>query len=139
VIAGTMEFKKKNTFGTVAFTSYGFFWLALVGLIALPSLGIGKAPDKNAMAAFLALWGIFTLLMFFGTLKMNVAIMFVFGSLVILFALLAIGDAAELPAVKRIAGYEGLICGASAIYTGIAHILNEIYGKEIIPICNVNK
>ena len=57
VIAGLMEYKKGNTFGTTAFTSYGFFWIALVGLLVLPSMGLGSATDKVALAYFLALWG----------------------------------------------------------------------------------
>src|SRR5437588_4961359 len=69
VIAGYIESKKNNTFGLTAFTSYGFFWLSLAGLIIMPKLG-WTAPSDNAMVAYLGVWGLFTFCMFFGTLKL---------------------------------------------------------------------
>ncbi|WP_183574775.1 acetate uptake transporter [Mucilaginibacter sp. X5P1] len=134
VIAGIIEAKKNNTFGLTAFTSYGFFWLSLVGLIVIPSLGWIPKPSEAGMSAYLGMWGLFTFLMFFGTLKLNRALQFVFGSLTILFILLAISDGTGNKGLGQIAGYEGIICGASAIYTGIANLLNEVYGKTVLPI-----
>lgn len=134
VIAGVIEAKKNNTFGLTAFTSYGFFWLSLVGLIVFPKLGWGTATSEGAMCAYLGIWGIFTLLLFFGTLRLNRALQFVFGSLTILFFLLVAGDATGNVSIKHLAGYEGIICGASAIYTGIANVLNEVYGRVVLPI-----
>jgi succinate-acetate transporter protein len=134
IIAGAMEWKKKNTFGTVAFTSYGFFWISLVALIVMPKFGIADASDKRTMAAYLFAWGLFSVVLFVATLKMNRAIMLVFFSLVVLFFLLAIGDATGISAVTRIAGYEGILCGLGAIYLGAAQILNEVYGRTILPV-----
>src|SRR6195952_758391 len=138
VIAGIIEAKKNNTFGLTAFTSYGFFWLSLVGLIVIPSLGWVPKPSEAGMSAYLGMWGLFTFLMFFGTLRLNRALQFVFGSLTILFVLLAISDGTENKNISHLAGYEGIICGASAIYTGIAQVLNEVYGKTVLPIGPVN-
>jgi succinate-acetate transporter protein len=138
VIAGIIEAKKNNTFGLTAFTSYGFFWLSLVGLWVLPKLGWAAVPAGNAVTAYLVMWGIFTFCLFFGTFKLNRALQFVFGSLTVLFALLAIGHATENESITHLAGYEGIICGASAIYTGIAQVLNEVYGKTVLPIGPVN-
>ena len=81
IIAGIMEFKKNNTFGTTAFTSYGFFWLSLVALNILPVMGYSNVSDSLSMAAYLFMWGLFTLFMFIGTLRINKALQFVFGSL----------------------------------------------------------
>ncbi|MGF7075904.1 acetate uptake transporter [Mucilaginibacter sp. 3215] len=134
VIAGVIEAKKNNTFGLTAFTSYGFFWLSLVGLLVMPKFGWGAAPSEEAMIAYLSIWGVFTLLLFFGTLRLNRALQFVFASLTILFFLLVAGDVTGNVGIKHLAGYEGIICGASAIYTGIANVLNEIYGKTVLPI-----
>ncbi len=136
MIAGIMEWKKGNTFAATAFTSYGMFWLALVGLIVLQktSLGIaGPSPDA-AMPAFFGMWGVFTAILFIGTLRLNRALQVVFGSLAVLFALLAIGDATGNEAITRLAGWEGLFCGASAIYAGLAQVLNEVYGRTVWPI-----
>ena len=139
VVAGMMEWKKGNTFGTTAFTSYGFFWLALVGLLLLPSLGIGTATDKGALAWFLGLWGVFTAVMFIGTLRMNRALQFVFASLALLFFMLALGNGLNEPTIIQAAGYLGIVCGLSAMYTGLAQVLNEVYGYELLPLCGVKK
>jgi succinate-acetate transporter protein len=134
VIAGIMEWKKKNTFATTAFCSYGLFWLTLVGLVFMPKMGLGKAPETSAMVAYLLMWGVFTSIMFIGTLRLNRALQFVFGSLTVLFFLLALGDATGSSAIKQIAGYEGIICGLSAIYTALAQVLNEVYGRTVAPL-----
>jgi len=137
VIAGIMEWKKNNIFGATAFTSYGFFWLSLVGILVMPEMGWGQAPETPAMVAYLLMWGIFTAVMFIATLKLNRALQFVFASLALLFFLLAIGDATGSAVIKQIAGYEGIICGLSAIYTASAIVLNKVYGRTILPICPV--
>jgi len=134
VIAGVMEWKKRNTFGTLAFTSYGFFWISLVVMLVLPKFGWAAAPNKASVGAYLALWGVFTLLLFFGTLRANKALMTVFGSLTILFFLLAASDLSGNETLTRIAGWEGLFTGFSAIYLGIAQVLNESFGRTVLPI-----
>ena len=87
IVAGIMESKKNNTFGFTAFVSYGFFWLTLVGLIVMPKLGWVPAVSNAGMIAYLIMWGIFTLLLFIGTLRISRALQIVFASLVILFFL----------------------------------------------------
>jgi hypothetical protein len=72
--------------------------------------------------------------MFIGTLKLNRALQLVFGSLALLFFLLALGDATGSSLIKKIAGYEGILCGISAIYAALAQVLNEVYGKVLAPI-----
>jgi succinate-acetate transporter protein len=139
IIAGIMEWKKGNTFGTTAFTSYGLFWLTLVWLIVAPKLGIAEATTNDAMAAYLFMWGLFTFVMFIGTLKLNRALQVVFLSLAILFWLLAYKDITGNAMIGTIAGYEGIFCGFSAIYTGLAQVLNECYGRIVLPLGPVKK
>ena len=134
IIAGILESKKNNTFGMTAFISYGFFWLSLVALIVMPKMGWIAAASNSAMIAYLVIWGIFTLLLFIGTFRISRALQVVFGTLVILFFLLAAGDATGNSSLKTITGYEGILCGASAIYTGIAGLLNEVYDKTVLPV-----
>lgn len=134
VIAGIMEYKKGNTFGATAFTSYGMFWLTLVGLLFLPKMGLAEPTEPTFFSVYLLLWGIFTLFMFFGTFKANLALQFVFGSLTVLFALLALGNFTGNSTILTIAGYEGIICGASAFYLAMAEVLNEQYGRTVLPI-----
>ncbi len=139
VIVGVMEWKKGNTFGTVAFSSYGLFWLTLVGLLVMPKMNWGTAADEGGMIAYFIMWGLFTLFMFVGTLKLNRALQVVFGSLVILFFMLALRDITGSEIIGKLTGYEGIICGASAIYASVAQIWNEVYGREVLPLGPVKK
>lgn len=142
IIVGAMEFKKGNTFGTVAFLSYGLFWWSLVMILLLPQFPefAGFAPSASSLAAYFIMWGIFTFGMFFGTLKANRALQFVFGSLFILFFMLAIREITKNPVISgsitfnTFTGVVGIICGASAVYLGIAEVLNEVHHKTILPI-----
>jgi len=130
IIAGIMEWKKKNTFGATAFTSYGLFWLSLVGLLVMPKMNWGNAPQSSAMVAYLFMWGLFTFVMFIGTLRLTKALQFVFGTLAILFWLLALADYTGSAMIKHIAGYEGIVCGLSAIYAALSQVLREVYAKK---------
>jgi succinate-acetate transporter protein len=134
VVAGVLESKKNNTFGMTAFVSYGFFWLTLVALIFMSKWGWITATSKSALATYLLMWGIFTLLLFIGTLRLSRALQFVFATLTLLFFLLAAGNYAENESIIKVAGFEGIICGGSAIYTGIANLLNEVYGRKVLPL-----
>ena len=134
IIAGILEFRKGNTFGFTAFTSYGSFWLTLVFIFVVPPIGHAEKTDGHFLACYLALWGIFTLFMTIGTLKAPVVLRFVFASLTVLFALLAIGKWTGSEMVIKVAGFEGIICGASAIYLAMAEVLNEKFGRVVMPI-----
>jgi succinate-acetate transporter protein len=134
VIAGKMEFRRGNTFATTAFTSYGLFWLSLVGLVLLPELGLGEATPTGFMGWYLFLWGVFTLFMFFGTLRGVLMLRIVFATLAILFFLLAIGEWAESTTITKIAGWEGIVCGASAFYLAMGEVINEALDRVALPI-----
>jgi len=138
IIAGIMEWKKNNTFGTTAFTSYGLFWLVLVALLLMPTLGLGEPTEKHAMACFFAAWGTFTFILFLGTLKLNRALQVVFLSLTILFFLLVARDLTGSPLIATVTGWEGIFCGLSAIYAGLAQVINEVYKKTVLPLGPVN-
>ena len=135
VIAGILEYKKGNTFGLTAFTSYGCFWLTLVFILLMKSMVKDALIDDAVfMGWYLFLWGIFTFFMWLGTFGKNRAIQFIFCSLTILFMLLAIRDWTGNVTVGTLAGYEGIVCGGSAIYLAMAEVLNEARGKTVLPI-----
>jgi succinate-acetate transporter protein len=138
VIAGAMEFRKGNTFGTVAFSSYGLFWWSLVLLLVIPQIFPTFAVSDTSLAAYFFMWGLFTFAMFFGTLKANRALQFVFASLTLLFFLLTAYRMTLNADLLTVTGYEGIICGLSAVYLGFAHVLNEVHGREVLPIGAVN-
>lgn len=136
IFAGLQEWKKNNTFGATAFTAYGSFWLSLVTIWIIPKLAWGAdlKADAFSMGCYLSMWGIFTLCMFFGTLRLNRVLQTVFLSLTILFFLLAASDFTGSKSLRVLAGYEGIFCGLSAFYGCIAQILNEIYGKVVLTL-----
>lgn len=133
IIAGIRELCQGNTFGGTAFTAYGLFWWSLVLIWVNPFEAI-EASDHTTVGWYLLLWGIFTLFMFIGTLKHNRATQVVFGSLAILFFLLAAGDFTGNHTITTVAGIEGIFCGLSAIYSSVGQILNEEYGKTVLPL-----
>ena len=135
IIAGVRELKQGNTFGGTAFTAYGLFWWSLVLIWVNPFAEAGiEAASKVAMGYYLLLWGIFTGFMFIGTLKHNRATQVVFGSLTVLFVLLALGDFTGNHAITTVAGFEGIFCGLSAIYSAVGQIVNGEYGKTVMPL-----
>ena len=134
LVAGVMEWRKKNTFGTVAFVGYGLFWLSLGVLLSAPRLGLAGDGDRGGMAAYLFVWGLFSVVLFVATLKMNRAVMVVFFALTVLFFLLALADATGSDRMLRVAGWEGILCGLGAIYVGAAQILNEVWGRPVLPL-----
>jgi succinate-acetate transporter protein len=138
-LAGIMEWKKGNTFGMTAFMSFGAFWLTLVALLLGPAKGLGEATSNGLMGWYFFFWGLFTFAMYIGTLRINRSLQVVFGTLVILFWLLAIRDWTGATVVGKIAGWEGIFCGLSAIYGAVAQILNEVYGKVLLPLGPVKK
>ncbi len=133
IIAGIMEFVKGNTFGATAFTAYGFFWWSLILIWINPFEKIAAA-DLKSMGFYLLLWGIFTTFMFIGTLKHNRATQVIFFSLAVLFFLLAIGDFTGSHSIKVAAGWVGIACGSSAIYSSLAQVVNNEFNKNIMPL-----
>jgi len=134
IFACWMEYKKGNTFGMVAFGSFGLFWWSFVLIFILPKLGLATAPDPASLASYLFMWGIFTLVMFFATLKQNRGLQVVFISLAVLFFLLTGAELTGNPTLTTVAGYEGIFTGLSAVYVGLAIVINETYKRDVLPI-----
>jgi succinate-acetate transporter protein len=92
------------------------------------------------MIAYLVLWGVFTAVMFLATFRLNRALQLVFGTLTILFFLLAFGEThGANPEFKHVTGYEGILCGLAAVYTGLAQVLNELFGRTVWPLGPVKR
>jgi uncharacterized protein len=137
VIAGTLEFRKGNTFGMTAFTAYGAFWISLAFTIIYKPLlltKVGLEASGKGLAWYLFLWGVFTLFMLVGTFKINRVLQFVFITLVVLFFMLAGGIGWGNTSVIKAAGIVGIFTGAAALYLAMAENINEIYGKTVLPI-----
>jgi hypothetical protein len=133
IIAGILEFRTGNTFGMVAFTSYGLFWWWFAFLQWTIGAGWLKAPPPASVATVLLAWGIFTLLMWFVTFRLSLAVWSIFLLLWITFFLLAWGDFGE-PHGGIFGGYLGLLTGIDALLVAFIEILNAHSGREVIPL-----
>jgi len=136
-MAGMWEAKKNNTFGFTAFSSYGAFWMAFGVMEILLINGALEPVSKEGLTVFLVAWGIFTTYMFIGTIRISVALMVVFATLSILFYLLAWGQ--HNADVHKFAGYEGLFCAGAALYASAAQVINEAWGKYMLPLGIIKK
>ena len=132
LIAGVLEFKAGNTFGMVAFTSYGLFWWWFALLQWSIGAGWLKAPPATAVALVLFMWGVFTLLLWIVTFRSSKAVWSIFLLLWITFFLLAAGDAGM--GTTHLGGYLGLLTGADALLVAFIEVLNAVAGKVVIPL-----
>jgi succinate-acetate transporter protein len=131
-LAGMWEMKKNNTFGFTAFSSFGAFWMALAIMVILEDTAVVEPVPKNGLSVFLGAWGLFTAYMTIGTFKISRALQVVFVTLTVLFVLLAVGEHNET--VMKIAGWEGIVCAASALYASAAQVINESWGRYVAPL-----
>ena len=131
-VAGILENKKGNTFGSTAFISYGSFWWTLVGIWVGNEFGF-FTTDHIAFGSYMVVWGLISFIFFIGTLNGATVGKLVFGTLVLLFGALALHFFYESAALGRVAGYIGIVCASCAIYEAAAIILNEKYGRVILP------
>jgi len=134
IIAGIMEWKKNNTFGMLAFISYGFFWISLICMIVMPGFGWGGEFSTDAFVYFLILWGLYSFVMFIITFRLPKSLRLVFGLLVIIFVLLIAGNATGNVTILRIAGIEGIICGLAAMYASLGQVMNEVFKEPVISL-----
>ena len=134
IIAGVLEYKNNNTFGTVAFTSYGLFWWWWAFLQWTAGAGWIKAPAANAVGLALLMWGVFTLYMWIPTFRLNFCLWTVFLFLWITFFLLAGGDLGMGVAWRHAGGFMGLLTGADALYLSFAEVTNATVKKTMLPV-----
>ena len=130
IIAGILEFRNGNTFGTVAFTSYGLFWWWFAFLQWTVGAGWLKAPSASGVAVVLLMWGVFTFLMWIVTFRTSKAVFSIFLLLWITFFLLAAGDFGY--GTGRIGGYFGLVTGVDALLVAFIEVLNATAGRTVI-------
>ena len=134
LLAGMWEFRTGNTFGAVAFTSYGAFWLSFWAYVQFYADAVPKADAGHAVGLFLIGWGIFTAYMFVASLRTTVAIAAVFALLTITFLLLGIGDAGAHPNLTKAGGYFGLATAAAAWYASFAAVTNATFGRVVLGV-----
>ena len=142
LLAGLQEYKKGNTCGATAFTSYGAFWMSFAAFvhIIVPEMIAAKTPNINeAVGLFLLAWTLFTIYMMIGSFATNGALAALFVVLEITFVLLTWGNFANNASIIKLGGYLGIIVAVMAWYASGAGVLNSVFGKVILPVWPVKK
>jgi succinate-acetate transporter protein len=132
LIAGVLEFKAGNTFGMVAFTSYGLFWWWFALLRWTIGAGWLKAPPASAVATILLLWGVLTLLLWIVSFRLNKGVWSVFFLLWVTFLLLAAGDFGY--GTGKLGGWFGLVTGVDAMLVAFVEVLNATAGRVVVSL-----
>ena len=130
LLAGMWEFRKGNTFGATAFSSYGAFWISFWAFVTFFSEGV----PESAVGLYLIAWGIFTFYMWIASFRTNTAVMVVFLLLWITFVVLGIGAAADNSAITKLGGWLGLATAVAAWYASFAAVANFTFGRDIVPV-----
>ncbi|MEU9254720.1 acetate uptake transporter [Streptomyces sp. NPDC048270] len=133
-VAGVLEFRRGNTFGTTAFVSYGAFWMAFAGYVkfVVPTLPAGQA--HIATGWFLVAWFVFTAYMCVAAMRLDLAHRLLFGVLALTFLFLALGDLSQVTALGHVGGYLGLLCAGIAWYISFAVVTEETWGRKVLPL-----
>src|SRR4051812_30734983 len=135
LLAGMWEFRTGNTFGAVAFTSYGAFWLSFWAFEQFYADKItSETATGHAVGLFLIAWGIFTAYMFIASLRVSVAVSVVFALLAVTFIVLGIGDATETESITHIGGFIGIATAIAAWYASFAAVANSTFGRTVLPV-----
>jgi succinate-acetate transporter protein len=134
LLAGMWEFRTGNTFGALAFTSYGAFWLSFWAYVQFYATKIPTPDTGHAVGLYLIAWGIFTTYMFVASLRTTAAVALVFILLAVTFFLLGIGDAGAHPNITKLGGYVGLAAALAAWYASFAGVTNATFGRVVLPV-----
>jgi succinate-acetate transporter protein len=134
IITGIMEFRNGNTFGTVAFTSYGLFWWWYGLMLWTVGAGWLKAPAPAALGVTLLVWGVFTFMLWISTFRLSLCIWCVFLLLWMTFFCLAAGDLGIGPLWHTVGGWLGLATGTAAMYAAFAEVTNATFKRTVVPL-----
>lgn len=133
LLAGMWEFRTGNTFGAVAFSSFGAFWLSFWALNVFYAKDIGGNVG-HSIGLYLWAWAIFTAYMSVAALRVSAAVLLVFVLLTATFILLAIGATGADKTVTHWGGYVGLATAAAAWYASFAAVVNSTFGRILLPV-----
>jgi uncharacterized protein len=139
LLAGMWEFRTGNTFGAVAFSSFGAFWISFFVLVQFLAPTIPAADAGHAIGLYLWAWGIFTTYMFVASLRTTGAVALVFFLLAITFILLGIGNSGAHTNIIKWGGYFGLATAAAAWYASFAAVTNSTFGRTVLPVAPLKR
>ena len=135
ILAGLLEFRTGNTFGTTAFLSYGAFWWWFALLIMFGSHGVLDLSHAGSTIGVALLgWGVFTFYMWIATFKLSKALWWVFLTLWVTFLLLGFGALLGVHGLHLAGGWLGIVCGLLAMYTSFGLVTNATFGRPVVPL-----
>jgi uncharacterized protein len=134
LLAGMWEFRTGNTFGAVAFSSFGAFWLSFFAYGTFFASKVPTAHAGDAVGLYLIAWGIFTLYMFVASLRTTAAVALVFILLAATFFVLGFGNAGTNDSVVKIGGWLGIATAAAAWYASFAAVVNATFARVVMPV-----
>jgi succinate-acetate transporter protein len=134
LLAGMWEFRNGNTFGAVAFTSYGAFWLSywVLGQFFLRAIPVAQLPQS--LGIYLLAWGFFTGYMLIASLRTTAAIAMVFALLTATYIVLGIGIWTTTSGLTKAGGYIGIVTAAAAWYASFAAVTNSTFKRTLLPV-----
>jgi uncharacterized protein len=139
LLAGMWEFRTGNTFGAVAFSSYGAFWLSYWAFVQFYASKVPAADAGHAVGLYLIAWGIFTTYMFVASLRTTGAVALVFLLLAATFWILGIGNAGAHTGIVKLGGWVGLVTAAAAWYASFAAVTNSTFKRTVMPVFPLNR
>ena len=134
LLAGMWEFRKGNTFGATAFSSFGAFWISFWALVTFFAPKIPAASAGTAIGLYLISWGIFTFYMWIASFRTTVAVNVVFLLLWITFIALGIGNASGHTGIIKLGGWTGLATAVAAWYASFAVVTNATFRRQLLPV-----
>jgi hypothetical protein len=134
LLAGMWEFRTGNTFGAVAFSSFGAFWISFYVLVSVNVAQLPKTEIDAALGLYLWMWGIFTAILFLCTFASPRALQLLFLLLSVTFILLGIGNAGAHSSIIHAGGYVGIATGAVALYIACADLMQAVYKRPVLPV-----
>lgn len=139
LLAGMWEFRNNNTFGAVAFTSFGAFWLSYWAFVQFFADSVPAKDAGHAVGLYLIAWGIFTLYMFVASLRTTAAVCLVFALLTLTFFALGIGNAGAHETIVKIGGWLGLATAVAAWYASFSGVVKSTFGRDVLPNPTLNR
>ena len=135
VLAALMSFRRNDTFALTAFGGYGFLWITLAFTLIGQQHGWWPAANSSiAMGWYLFVFAIFGTGVTLASLPHPRALTLVLALTAALVLILAIGEWTGNATIMKIAGWEGVVTGASAVYLAFAHLVNDSFGRTLVPI-----
>lgn len=130
LLAGMWEFRNRNVFGALGFSSWGAFWIGLYFWLR----DTGTTATGHDLGWILLAFAIFNFYMMVFSTQVNTAVFVVFLTLELTLIFLVIGNFISSPGWTQFGGYVGLVTAFAAWYTSAAGLAAGLNGRLRLPV-----